>query len=294
METQSKNSMYPWNEPLLERLAGLRDQGILPHAIALSSREGWGGLELLKGVCNLLLGLEPNTETSNQASGNHLWIAPDGAVIKIDQVRSAIEFAYKTSQTDNYKVIAISQGHLLNVNAANAMLKIVEEPPTGTIIVLETAKWTSLPATLRSRFHRFTPNFSIERAKTWLTGLGIDLSDQQFAEIGHAPLEAQNYASVSFSVFLGKLNERKVSEIVDEVLAIDSLAWLGNWYRFILGRIAIKNEQLDSNKLFDFCDELIFSRKEIEFSNSANKRLLIERLVLIWRNQNLSRLITTG
>ena len=295
MTTEAKNLVYPWNEPLLKKLAELKDQGVLPHAIALSSREGWGGLELLRVVCNLLLGLEQNTETSNQASSNHLWINPDGAVIKIDQVRSAIEFAYKTSQTDNYKVIAISQGHLLNVNASNAMLKVVEEPPTGTIIVLETSKWTSLPATLRSRFHRFTPNLSIETARTWLADSGVALSDQQFAEIGYAPLDAQNYALMSFSMFLEKFNDRKISEIVDEVLAIDCLAWLGNWYRFILGRIAIKNDQLeqrDSNKLFDFCDQLTFSRKEIEFSNSANKRLLIERLVLIWRNQNISNLIS--
>ena len=64
----------------------------------------------------------------------------------------------------------------------------------------------------------------------------------------------------------------------------------GNWYRFILGRLALKSDLLakaDLKKVFDFCDELIFSRKEIEYSNSANKRLLIERLVIIWRSLNV-------
>jgi len=294
MEIAFRDEIYPWNQSLLDKLDDLRVRSVLPHAIALSSKEGWGGEQLLNLVCNLLLGFEPNSETSNRASGNLMWIAPEGAVIKTDQVRSVIEFAYKTSRTDNYKVIAISQGHLLNVNASNALLKIVEEPPAGTIVVLETNKWANLPATLRSRFHRFSPDLSISQAKSWLSQSGIELSNQQFAEIGYAPLRAQNRESIGFSEYFDLIGERKVGEVVDQVLALDSVGWLGNWYRFILGRLALKSdllEKADLKKVFDFCDELIFSRKEIEYSNSANKRLLIERLVIIWRSLNVDVLI---
>ncbi len=293
METRTKTEVFPWNQSLLDRLDELRDQDALPHAIALSSKEGWGGTQLLKITCNQLVGFEPDTDTSNHASGNLMWIAPEGAVIKIDQVRSAIEFAYKTSRMDHYKVIAISQGHLLNVNAANALLKVVEEPPTGTIHILETTKCANLPETIRSRFHRFSPDLSVNKAKVWLAESGIDLSDQQFAEIGHAPLQAKNYELISFSGFIDIISEKKVSEIIDQVLALDSVAWLGSWYRFILGRLAIISSQLeqkDFRKVFDFCDELTFSRKEIELSNSANERLLIERLVIIWRNLRIDGL----
>ena len=85
----------------------------------------------------------------------------------------------------------------------------------------------------------------------------------------------------------------KVSDIVDQVLTLDCVAWLGNWYRFLLGRLAIKSEQtesLDFTKVFDFCDELVATRKEIEMSNSANKRLLLERLIVDWRNQSIDAL----
>jgi DNA polymerase-3 subunit delta' len=293
MEAAFKDEIYPWNQSLLDKLDDLRIRGVLPHAIALTSKEGWGGAHLLNVVCNLLLGFESNSETSTRASGNLLWIAPEGAVIKIDQIRSVIEFAYKTSRADSYKVIAIFEGHLLNVNAANALLKIVEEPPAGTIVVLETNRWANLPATLRSRLHRFSPDLSISQAKNWLAQAGIELSDQQFAEIGYAPLRAQNHESLGFSGYLDLTGERKVGEIVDQVLAQDTVGWLGNWYRFILGRIALKRdllEEADLRRVFDFCDELIFSRKEIEYSNSANKRLLVERLIIMWRGLNIDAL----
>ena len=48
------------------------------------------------------------------------------------------------------------------------------------------------------------------------------------------------------------------------------------------------NRELKS--LFEFCDELLFFRKQIATSNSANKRLLLERLMITWRAQELDLL----
>ena len=293
MKLEINNEIFPWHRVLFNKIEELKSRGSLPHALALCSKEGWGEAQLLSMTCNILLGYGRHIEASTQANTNFMWVSPEGSVIKIDQIRRVIDFAYKTGQKAHYKVIAISQGHLLNMNAANALLKVVEEPPVGTVIVLQTSRWASLPATLRSRFHRFIPDLSPVSARKWLDDEGLNISDVEYSEIGYAPLHAESYQAQGFGGFLGVMRVGKVSDIVDQVLTLDCVAWLGNWYRFLLGRLAIKSEQtesLDFTKVFDFCDELVATRKEIEMSNSANKRLLLERLIVDWRNQSIDAL----
>ena len=58
------------------------------------------------------------------------------ALIKIDQVRALNAFAVQTPQIAKRKVAAVFDAHLLNVNAANTLLKTLEEPPQNTHILL--------------------------------------------------------------------------------------------------------------------------------------------------------------
>ena len=217
-------------------------------------------------------------------------MAPEGAVIKVDQVREAISFAYKTNQSEHHKVIAIAEAHSLNINAANALLKILEEPPSGTIIVLQTTRWGDLPVTLRSRLQRFSINFSVSETAEWLQEAGIKLTKNQLAEVGYSPLHGKNFETYSFSISLERLNHGNTTELIDDIINADPVLWLSNWYRFILTRLCeLPDGKLNRELkgLFDFCDELLFFRKQIATSNSANKRLLLERLMITWRAEEL-------
>lgn len=81
------------------------------------------------------------------------WIAPEenSQWIKIQQVRDFIEWSLGKPQIAQNKVAVIMDAHCLNLQAANALLKTVEEPNPTTLIVLVTERPALLPATLRSR-----------------------------------------------------------------------------------------------------------------------------------------------
>lgn len=87
------------------------------------------------------------------ASGHHeamLTVAPEGPQIKIDQAREIINKLSFKSMSEN-RVILIDEAQTLNPQAANSMLKILEEPPAGTFFFLMAPTQAGLLPTIRSR-----------------------------------------------------------------------------------------------------------------------------------------------
>jgi DNA polymerase-3 subunit delta' len=72
-------------------------------------------------------------------------------VIRVEEVRKAIAFLHRTAQAGGWRVIVVDAADDLNVNAANALLKILEDPPEKAIILLVSHAPGSLLATIRSR-----------------------------------------------------------------------------------------------------------------------------------------------
>lgn len=82
-----------------------------------------------------------------------LWLAPDErASIRIDSVRAAVERAfYRPFDGTRCRVIVIDAAHALGVDAQQALLKALEEPPSVTRFVLVTSMPDALAETIRSR-----------------------------------------------------------------------------------------------------------------------------------------------
>ena len=80
------------------------------------------------------------------------------AVIKIDEVRTINEFMFKTSYDDRWKIVIIDSVDDMNINSANALLKILEEPPTKSMLILISHNPNSLLATIKSRCNRVNLN----------------------------------------------------------------------------------------------------------------------------------------
>lgn len=78
-------------------------------------------------------------------------IAPDGASIKIGQVRDAIRFVTAGPHEGRRCVAIFERADAFNMAAANAFLKTLEEPPAHAQIILMSACPDALPATIRSR-----------------------------------------------------------------------------------------------------------------------------------------------
>lgn len=73
------------------------------------------------------------------------------AFIKVDEIRKIGEFLAKTSFNDGWRVVIIDSADDMNKNAANALLKILEEPPAKTVLLLISHNPGLLLPTIRSR-----------------------------------------------------------------------------------------------------------------------------------------------
>jgi len=106
------------------------------------------------------------------SSGNHpdvLILEPLRLSIGIDQVLTWQERIYRKHYEGKYKVSLIEQAELLTTPAANALLKVVEEPPERTLIILSTQNTEGLLPTLRSRAQ--SVYFSEQEESEWYNSL---------------------------------------------------------------------------------------------------------------------------
>lgn len=92
----------------------------------------------------------------NGAHPDYLAIAPilddnRSGQIKIDQIRAMVPFMAHKSARGGFRVTVIDSMDEVNRNGANAMLKLLEEPPENTVILLVSSRPGQLPPTIRSR-----------------------------------------------------------------------------------------------------------------------------------------------
>ncbi len=103
-------------------------------------------------------------------AGNHpdiQQVESQGASLKIDQIRHIIRSLAMKRFGDSHRVIIVAEAHHLTTEAANAMLKILEEPPERTTLILTANQRSDLLPTIVSRCRpiRFKPLSEAHLAK---------------------------------------------------------------------------------------------------------------------------------
>src|SRR5687768_18500114 len=76
------------------------------------------------------------------------------STISVDQVRELAERLAMTSMRRGARVAIVTPAHSMTINAQNALLKTLEEPASGTLLVLVTSRPSAILPTLRSRCQR--------------------------------------------------------------------------------------------------------------------------------------------
>ncbi len=130
-------------------------------------------------------------EEGDDGGGAKASKAKPSREIRIDAVRSAIDWGHKTATRGRAKVILIHPGQALNAVAANALLKTLEEPAGRLRLVLTAHDPEALLPTVRSRCQRLPIELPVrEVSVAWLAEQGVDAAAVLLAAAGGQPLEA--------------------------------------------------------------------------------------------------------
>nr|WP_255263364.1 DNA polymerase III subunit delta' [Pseudomonas aegrilactucae] len=152
------------------------------HAYLLHGPQGIGKRALAERLMALLLCQRPEgLQACGQCKSCMLLNAgshPDNYIlepeeadkpIKVDQVRDLVSFVVQTAQLGGRKVILIEPVEAMNVNAANALLKSLEEPSGNTVLLLVSHQPSRLLPTIKSRCQQQAcPLPSHAQSEAWL------------------------------------------------------------------------------------------------------------------------------
>ena len=139
-----------------EALQKALQNGSLPHAVLLSGVEGCGRNFFARCLAADYLypeGGEGAAAVLRGESPEVLLVEGEGASgqIKIERVRQVRSDMFKTGLSAAGRVVLVRDAEKMAAPAANALLKVLEEPPGEVLFVLSARDAVALPATIRSR-----------------------------------------------------------------------------------------------------------------------------------------------
>lgn len=320
---------YPWQEKQWHQLWQAVQANRLPHGLLLSGMAGTGKYQFALHFAQALLcqQVAQNGEPCGNchacrlvltaAHPNLTLVAPEeaGHAIKVDQIRTLSEFVQQSSMQHGLRVAIINPAHNMNLNAANALLKTLEEPAAGAIIILVTDQSGHLPATIKSRCQRILfsrPDQAL--ALQWLRDeMGKnDLPAEQALRIAHGapltakalaqqdllPLRAELFQSLE-QLALQKADPLKLAaqwQKVDPVQWLDLLSgWMSDVLRLQLGvareslvnqdyceAIARTAERIALQRNHEIMQRAVRMRNQMSNGINFNKQLLMESLLIQW------------
>lgn len=316
-------TIYPWQQEQWQYFANMVESENLPHALMLSGPEGIGKHHFAKRLVASLMCSQ--RKQGGFACGEckhcqlmqahtypdfvHLTLEEDSNVISVDDVRELIAKLHLTRHFDAYKVALIECADQMNTNAANALLKTLEEPPDNTILILVTSHCLTLPATIRSRcqlvdFHPPTENQAI----SWLTSVVSDVQWEPLLRVAQgAPLQALQFHETELidqritvvqgflEIFESNTNPMVIAAKLDSIPFNLCFQWIqaviADLFRIKASENPITLENPDFYRsllalaprmqvplLMEFW-ELLIERKKL-FDNSLNRKLFAESLLI--------------
>ncbi|MDX8379075.1 MAG: DNA polymerase III subunit delta' [Gallionella sp.] len=294
------SELYPWQQDDWGRLQTLRERAT--QALLFQGPKGIGKLSLALRYAHTLLCQQPQ-DTGHACGGCPAchWLAqdshPDFRIIQpesemeeteagkkpsqqisVDQIRSLSDFMGMTSHQGGRRVVVIHPAESMNVNAANALLKNLEEPPTGLLFILVTHKPQQLLPTMLSRCLAFVLNSPDKHiAAQWLATQGVKQPADSLALAGFSPLQALQ------GVAKGVLAARE--------MLLRAVSQPATMNVFALAEALQKTEQVQVVQwLQQWCHDLISQRMTGRLRYHPASQPVIETLVAPLDPLNLARL----
>ena len=327
-------TLYPWFDSQWQQLNKLLAAGKLPHALIINGAKGIGKLHLAGSIARLVLCQNAYQAGADQGqacgqchscqlfdSSGHpdlYHLTPEeGAQIKVDQVRDLSHFMHNTAQQGGYRVVILNPAEAMNISAANAMLKTLEEPGEKSLLLLIADQLGQVMPTIKSRCQRIDcPKPSAEVAVPWLSD-ALDMPHdqaQKLLNVVHgAPLLGLSFKSGGDQSLRGELIiglksvlQQKVSplDLASKYAKADALVLISWLYsllvdvsklhlagedceivnadmRKMLHTLSQRSNIHDIHKL---ADKVQGHRNALLARQNPNKQLLLEDLFLDWKN----------
>lgn len=208
--------MYSWHKTQWQQIT---QRASLPHALLLRGTAGTGKHDFACELAQALLCSAPNSDkTACKHCPSCVWFAENGHPdfklispedaelsddapkkktakknqISIAQIRQLTDYLSLSShQVNARRVVLISPAETLNIASANALLKMLEEPPANTLFLLVSSHPHRLLATIISRCQAIDMPLPATRdALDWLNTQGVGHAENALNLAGGAPFLA--------------------------------------------------------------------------------------------------------
>lgn len=272
------NPLFPWQQSAWQQLQVLRQR--TPHAILLHGAEGIGKTLFAEHFAQSLLCEAPAAdghacgecvscgwvaqyshpdyrrirpellEEEDAATGERDNADSDKKTAKaskapskeivINQVRALSDFMNISTHRQGTRVIVLYPAETLNVPAANALLKSLEEPNANTVFILVSNSLDKLLPTILSRCYKFALGMpGKEQSLAWLHAQKVSDAEVWLAQQGGAPLSAlqmsQSETRADLDDFLRQLCKPgieislKIAEKMQKMEVATTVSWLQRW-----------------------------------------------------------------
>jgi len=317
---------YPWQQDLWQQMAGRAQHA---HAYLLHGPVGIGKRALAERLmANLLCQKLDGLDACGQCKSCLLLVAgshPDNYVlepeepdkpIKVDQVRDLVSFVVQTSQMGGRKVVLIEPVEAMNINAANALLKSLEEPSGNTVLLLVSHQPSRLLPTVKSRcVQQACPLPSEQMSLAWLDSALPDCTEQERQELltlaagsplAAVTLNAQGVREQRAQVVEGvkkllkqQQSPTQLAESWKDIPLLLLFDWFCNWSHLILRYQLTEDEdglgladmrkvvqylaqKSSPAKVLDIQDWSLAQRQKVMSKANLNRVLLLEALLVQW------------
>ncbi len=324
--TEPSGTPCPWHADVWTALTSRSSHA---HAYLFGGSPGVGKRVFADAFAAFLLCLQPQAgracgtcrSCQLQRAGSHpdrLVIEPEeqGKAIRVDAIRQLSDFIGQTAQQGGRKVIILHPAEAMNLNAANALLKSLEEPTRDTFLLLVSDQPSRLLATIRSRCRVQTLGTPApDQAVAWLAQQLPELPAEQYAALllmaGGAPLRALTLHGMKATEMRSQVvegvkallkSEQSASHLAERWLSVplELLAdWFCDWTLDLLRLTTGASEQVvntDMDKVLPYMSRhlqptvlltwqswLLQHRGMLLGKANLNRVLFIETLLIQWK-----------
>lgn len=287
-----------WQSEQFQLLWRAKNDNRLPHALLFTGLKGTHKAALAQGFCAALLCQQVTAQgkpcgqcqscrlIAGRVHPNVLWVEPEKAevAIKVDQIRAVNDFINHTSLQGEHRIVIIHPADEMNISAANALLKTLEEPSTGALLILINDQRGRLPATILSRCQRVLfPPPTRDQALVWLTNQPsrLDLFQTliRLAEGKGDPIKSASELQNNDPLQLLDCFLSWVVDLLRLQLNSDSDNLINKDFSQQLMELKQKTQLKKNIKLMEYVQHL---RTQLCEGINFNKQLMLESLFIEW------------